>query len=71
MNDIRKYIETGISIDGDPEKGYCVFTIPTQHFHIDNLDELTPERFELEIENQRILDDLTTQMFNCYYDDNR
>ena len=67
MNDIRKYIETGISIDGDPEKGYCVFTIPTQHFHITSLDDLTPDRFELEIKNQKIIDDLTSDMFEAFY----
>ena len=46
MQNIKKYIEKGISIDGNPNDGYKVFTIPTQHFKISSLDELTPERFE-------------------------
>ena len=66
MNKIKKYIQTGISIDGNPEKGYSIFTIPTQRFHINDLDELVPERFELEIENQKKNDELTNKMFKNF-----
>ena len=49
MNSIdNKYIVDGLSID-KTKNGYRVFTIPTQHFNINELDELTNERFENEI----------------------
>lgn len=46
MKDIQKYIEHGIKINGNPKDGYTVFTVPTQHFNINSLDELTVETFE-------------------------
>lgn len=53
MNNIdNKYIIDGITIDKTKE-GYRVFTIPTQHFNIVDLDELTNERFEMEIKKQK------------------
>ena len=45
-NAIYEYIKNGITINGNPIDGYTVFTIPTQHFKIDNLDELTSEIFK-------------------------
>ena len=52
MNKIdNKYIIDGITIDKTKD-GYRVFTIPTQHFNIDNLDELTDDRFDFEIQRQ-------------------
>ena len=32
LKEILKYIENGISMNGNPKDGYNVFTIPTQHF---------------------------------------
>jgi hypothetical protein len=52
MNEILKYIETGISIDGNPKDGYTVFTTPTQHFKISSLEDLTPSKFEETIKRQ-------------------
>ena len=52
MKDIIKYIEYGVTIK-KTNFGYRVFTIPTQHFNIDSLEELTPDKFEEEIENQK------------------
>jgi|TARA_R110000787_G_scaffold279448_2_gene389586 hypothetical protein len=52
MKDIIKYIEYGVTIK-KTNIGYRVFTIPTQHFNIDSLEELTPDKFEEEIENQK------------------
>jgi hypothetical protein len=52
MKEILKYIETGISIDGNPKDGYKVFTIPTQHFKISSLEDLTPSKFEEMIKRQ-------------------
>ena len=34
-------------------KGYQVFTIPTQHFDVIELSELTPERFKAEVQKQQ------------------
>jgi hypothetical protein len=47
----KKYIIDGITIR-KVEQGYKVFTIPTQHFNIVDLDELTNDRFDFEIEKQ-------------------
>lgn len=52
MKDILKYIENGIKIDGNPKDGYTVFTISTQHFNINSLDELTVETFEKAISDK-------------------
>lgn len=68
MLSIKKYIAEGITIERTND-GYRVFTIPTQHFNIKELDELTPERFELEIENQKKSEELQTQLFGEYFKD--
>ena len=46
LEEIEKYAKEGISIQGDPVKGYTIFTVSTQHFRISSLSELTSERFE-------------------------
>lgn len=48
----KKYIINGITIT-KLKQGYTVFTIPTQHFDIDDLEELTNDRFDYEIERQK------------------
>ena len=52
MIELAEWIKDGITID-KKNNGYRVFTIPTQHFDIVELDELTPERFKAEVEKQR------------------
>ena len=52
MIELKEWIEQGITIDRRTE-GYRVFTIPTQHFDIVELDELTPERFKSEVDKQQ------------------
>ena len=52
-NAIYEYIKNGITINGNPIDGYEVFTIPTQHFKIDSLHQLTPQVFEEMIEEQK------------------
>ena len=47
MEKFKKWIDHGVSIT-KIETGYSVFTVSTQHFICNSLDELTPERFELE-----------------------
>ena len=60
---IYEFIKNGITITGNPDDGYTVFTIPTQYFKIDNLDELTKWTFENEIRKQREHDELTSEIF--------
>ena len=51
MIELKEWIEDGITIRKTND-GYQVFTIPTQHFDIIELNELTPERFKAEVEKQ-------------------
>ena len=51
MIELKEWIEDGITIR-KTNNGYQVFTIPTQHFDIIELGELTPERFKAEVERQ-------------------
>ena len=51
MIELAEWIKDGINID-KKTNGYRVFTIPTQHFDIVKLDELTPDRFKAEVEKQ-------------------
>jgi hypothetical protein len=62
-NAIYEYIKYGITINGNPIDGYKVFTIPTQHFHIDSLHQLTPETFEREIQEQKEHDEFISEIF--------
>ena len=68
MLSIKKYITEGITIN-QTKDGYRVFTTPTQHFNIKELDELTSERFELEITNQRKQKELQNELFGEYFKD--
>jgi len=49
MNELKEWIEEGITIR-KTNNGYQIFTIPTQHFDINDLSELTPDRFRAEVE---------------------
>ena len=51
MIEFAEWIKDGINIR-TTNKGYQVFTIPTQHFDVIELSELTPERFKAEVERQ-------------------
>ena len=51
MIQLAEWIKDGITID-KKNNGYRVFTIPTQHFDVNDLSELTPERFKAEVEKQ-------------------
>ena len=68
MLSIKNYIAQGITIDKTND-GYRVFTIPTQHFNIKELNELTSERFELEIANQKKQEELQNELFGEYFKD--
>ena len=68
MLSIKEYIAKGITIDKTND-GYRVFTIPTQFFNIKELDELTSERFELEISKQKRQEELQTELLGEYFKD--
>jgi hypothetical protein len=65
----NKYIIDGITINKTKD-GYRVFTIPTQHFNIINLDELTNERFEDEIKRQREYEKDSSELIRLYLSEN-
>jgi hypothetical protein len=66
MNNLdKKYIVEGINIDRTKE-GYRVFTIPTQHFDIVDLDELTNDRFDYEIKRQKQYEKDSSELINLY-----
>jgi hypothetical protein len=68
MNKLDKqYIIDGITID-KISSGYRVFTIPTQHFHIVDLDELTNDRFDFEIERQRQYQKQSLELLNLAFE---
>jgi len=64
MEDFSKYIKDGITITGNPEEGYTVFTISTQHFKVSKLSELTNDRFERAAFEQKLLEDSQSEIFN-------
>ncbi len=68
MLSIKEYITECITIDKTND-GYRVFTIPTQHFNIKELDELTADRFEKEIQKQKESEELQNELFGEYFKD--
>ncbi len=69
MNIDNKYIVNGITINKTKD-GYKVFTIPTQHFNITSLDDLTNERFEQEIERQFKYEKDSSELIKLWLYDN-
>ena len=65
MNIDNRYLISGIDIT-KRENGYRVFTIPTQHFDITNLDELTNERFDDEIKRQEKYEKDSSELLRLY-----
>jgi hypothetical protein len=77
MNELKEWIEDGITIR-KTNIGYQVFTIPTQHFDIVELSELTPDKFKAEVERQKHFQELQNELSklafnkkvdNGYFDD--
>ncbi len=70
MNNINnKYIIDGLTINRT-KGGYQVFTIPTQHFNISSLDELTDEKFEQEIQRQKQYQKDSSEMVRLWVEEN-
>jgi hypothetical protein len=63
MKEILKFIEQGISIDGNPKDGYTVFTVSTQHFKISSLEDLTPSKFEEMIKKYEEREKIEAELF--------
>ena len=63
MIELKEWIKDGIDIRKTNE-GYVVFTVPTQHFSIKELDELTPDRFRAEVEKQKNFKELQDELWN-------
>lgn len=59
----KQYITDGIHITKTKD-GYLIFTIQTQHFNVSDLDELTNERFEIEIQKQKDYIKKSLEMIN-------
>ncbi len=66
ISELKEWIKDGIDIRKTND-GYIVFTIPTQHFGIKDLDELTPERFEKEVERQKKSIELQNEMLGIAF----
>lgn len=61
MNELKEWIEDGITIRKTND-GYQVFTIPTQHFEIKELADLTPDKFKEMVQRQEQLQELENQL---------
>ena len=66
MIELKEWIKEGIDIRKTND-GYVVFTIPTQHFSIKELDELTPEKFSKEVERQEKANELQTELLGAAF----
>ena len=62
MIELKEWIKDGITID-KKNNGYRVFTVPTQHFDIKELDELTADRFKVEVERQEKQQQWQSELF--------
>ena len=62
MIELKEWIEDGITIR-KTNTGYNVFTIPTQHFDVSELAELTPDKFREMVERQKHFRELEAQLF--------
>ncbi len=51
------------------KKQFEVFTVPTQLFYVNSLEELTPDRFMLEVERQKQYEEnYVAEMFRLYHE---
>jgi hypothetical protein len=51
------------------KKQFEVFTVPTQRFYVNSLEELTLERFMLEEERQKQYQKGLAEMFRLYHEE--
>lgn len=50
------------------KKQFEVFTVPTQRFYVNSLEELTPERFVLEEERQKQYQEDSAELFRLFHE---
>ena len=63
ISELKEWIVEGIDIRKTND-GYVVFTIPTQHFEIKELDELTPDKFREMVERQNHFRELEAEFLS-------
>jgi len=51
------------------KKQFEVFTVATQCFYVNSLEELTPDRFMLEEERQKKYEEGAAEMFRLYHEE--
>lgn len=61
ISELKEWIEDGITIR-KTNTGYNVFTIPTQHFDVSELAELTPDKFREMVERQNHFRELEAEL---------
>jgi hypothetical protein len=61
MTELKEWIEDGITIRKTND-GYQVFTIPTQHFEVKELGDLTPDKFREMVLKQEQFQELQNQL---------
>ena len=61
MIQLAEWIKDGITIRKTND-GYQVFTIPTQHFDVKELDELTPDKFREMVLKQEQFQELQNEL---------
>ena len=66
MIELKEWIKDGIDIRKTKD-GYVVFTIPTQHFEIKELDELTPYKFKEMVERQNHFQELQNELLGAAF----
>ena len=66
MNELKEWIKDGIDIRKTKD-GYVVFTIPTQHFEIKELDELTPDKFKEMVQRQNHFQELQNELLGAAF----
>ena len=69
ISELKEWIKDGIDIRKTND-GYVVFTIPTQHFEIKELDELTPDKFREMVKRQNHFQELQNELMGEYYKQN-
>ena len=66
MIELKDWSEEGITIRKTND-GYQVFTIPTQHFDIKQLNELTPDKFKAMVEKQNQFQELQSELLGIAF----
>jgi hypothetical protein len=66
MNELKEWIEDGITIRKTND-GYQVFTIPTQHFDVKELADLTPNKFREMVLKQEQFQELQNELLGAAF----